>query len=103
MRSMTILAAVTAGAIAANAAENIIWDNRPATMDKAGTTVGDRVSGGYKSGAWERSWYPLGNGRLGCMVDGGARTLCVQFNVDSLWTGDENRSKAVSDGEANAN
>jgi len=103
MRSMTILAAVTAGAIAANAAENIIWDNRPATMDKAGTTVGDRVSGGYKSGAWERSWYPLGNGRLGCMVDGGTRTLCVQFNVDSLWTGDENISKAVSDGEANAN
>ena len=103
MRSMTILAAVTAGAIAANAAENIIWDDRPATLDKAGTTVGDRVSGGYKSGAWERSWYPLGNGRLGCMVDGGARTLCVQFNVDSLWTGDENISSVVSDKEASGN
>ena len=103
MRLLTTLAAATACAIAANAAENLIWDDRPATLDRAGTTTGDRVSGGYKSGPWERSWYPLGNGRLGCMVDGGARTLCVQFNVDSLWTGGENISKAISDGEAAGN
>ena len=101
-RIMAIIAA-SCGAVSAFAAENIIWDDRPATLDTAGTTVGDRVSGGYKSGAWERSWYPLGNGRLGCMVDGGTRILCVQFNVDSLWTGDENISSAVSDGEATRN
>ena len=99
---MAIIAA-SCGAVSAFAAENIIWDDRPATLDRAGTTVGDRVSGGYKSRSWERSWYPLGNGRLGCMVDGGTRTLCVQFNVDSLWTGDENISSATSDSEANAN
>ena len=51
-------------------AEDKIWDDRP----------GDN---------WEKSWYPLGNGRLGCMVDGGARKLRIQFNVDSLWTGDK--------------
>ena len=31
-------------------AENVIWDNQPGR-------------------GWENSWYPLGNGRLGCMVD----------------------------------
>jgi len=72
-------------AFAAQADENLIWDDAPA------------------SGGWERSWYPLGNGRLGCMVDGGARKLRVQFNVDSLWTGDRNLTKDVGDDRADAN
>ena len=65
-------------------ADDVIWDNRP----------GDN---------WENSWYPLGNGRLGCMVDGGARKLRIQFNVDSLWTGDKNLTKDVDDDRADAN
>ena len=65
-------------------ADDVIWDNRP----------GDN---------WENSWYPLGNGRLGCMVDGGARKLRIQFNVDSLWTGDKNLTKDVGDDRADAN
>ena len=65
----------------ANAASGVIWDDRPGV-------------------GWESTWYPLGNGRLGCMVDGGVRKFRVQFNVDSLWTGGENISKAVSDKDA---
>ena len=61
-----------------------IWDNQP------GKT-------------WENSWYPLGNGRLGCMVDGGVKNLKIQFNVDSLWTGDKNLTKDIHDNRADAN
>jgi len=39
---------------------------------------------------WEKEAFPLGNGRLGCMVFGGVGEERIQFNVDSLWTGDEN-------------
>ena len=74
----------TAKTSAAASAEDKIWDDRP----------GDK---------WENSWYPLGNGRLGCMVDGGARKLRVQFNVDSLWTGDKNLTKDIGDDRADAN
>ena len=35
---------------------------------------------------------PIGNGRLGAMVFGGTAVERVQFNEDSLWTGDENPS-----------
>ena len=41
---------------------------------------------------WEKEAFPLGNGRLGCMVFGGIEEERIQFNVDSLWTGDENLS-----------
>ncbi len=40
--------------------------------------------------SWEKEALPLGNGRLGCMVFGGVAQERLQFNVDSLWTGDEN-------------
>jgi len=66
---------------AAAFADDVIWDDRPGSN-------------------WESSWYPLGNGRLGCMVDGGARKLRIQFNVDTLWTGGENISSAVNDAES---
>ena len=35
---------------------------------------------------------PLGNGRLGAMVFGGTSLERIQFNEDSLWTGDDNPS-----------
>ena len=38
---------------------------------------------------WETEALPLGNGRLGCMVFGGVDQERIQFNVDSLWVGDE--------------
>ena len=39
---------------------------------------------------WEQQALPLGNGRLGGMVFGGVSEERIQFNVDSLWTGDQN-------------
>ncbi len=41
---------------------------------------------------WAEEALPLGNGRLGCMVFGGVHKEQIQFNEDSLWTGDENPS-----------
>ena len=45
----------------------------------------------YKSPAkiWATEALPLGNGRLGCMAFGGIQKERIQFNVDSLWVGDE--------------
>ena len=89
---------------ATNARGNLaIWDDRPASADKRGETSADVVAAGYVSGAWERSWYPLGNGRLGCMVDGDPSRLRIQFNVDSLWTGDENLSSSSGDADRGEN
>ncbi|HEY3266873.1 MAG TPA: glycoside hydrolase N-terminal domain-containing protein [Armatimonadota bacterium] len=41
---------------------------------------------------WAGEALPLGNGRLGCMVFGGVERERIQFNEDSLWTGDGNPS-----------
>jgi alpha-L-fucosidase 2 len=41
---------------------------------------------------WSAEALPLGNGRLGCMLFGGTANERVQFNEDSLWTGDQNPS-----------
>ena len=66
--------------------DSVIWDDRPAQIDN-----------------WSSEWYPLGNGELGCMIDGGVKTLRIQFNVDSFWTGDKNLTKDVADEVADAN
>ena len=66
--------------------DSVVWDDRPAQIDK-----------------WSSEWYPLGNGELGCMIDGGMKELRIQFNSDSLWTGDKNVTKDVSDEVADAN
>ena len=56
-----------------------LWDDRPA------------------DGNWQNSWYPLGSGALGAMLDGGTDHFRVQFNADTLWTGGKNISSAVTD------
>lgn len=38
---------------------------------------------------WETQALPIGNGRIGCMVFGGVPAEHIQFNENSLWTGDE--------------
>ncbi|MHC4202908.1 MAG: discoidin domain-containing protein, partial [Planctomycetota bacterium] len=38
---------------------------------------------------WMKEALPIGNGRLGGMVFGGIDEEHIQFNVDSLWTGDD--------------
>ncbi len=41
---------------------------------------------------WQREALPIGNGRMGGMIFGAVRKERIQFNEDSLWTGDENPS-----------
>ena len=44
------------------------------------------------AGSWEKEALPIGNGRLGGMIFGGVDKEHIQFNEDSLWTGDANPS-----------
>jgi alpha-L-fucosidase 2 len=52
-------------------ADQVLWYDRPATD-------------------WMTEALPVGNGRIGGMIFGGVEKEYVQFNEDSLWTGDEN-------------
>ena len=56
----------------------------------AGAETDDHLFLANPATNWEKEAFPLGNGRLGCMVFGGVEEERIQFNVDSLWTGDEN-------------
>lgn len=38
---------------------------------------------------WMTQAYPIGNGRIGGMIFGGTETEHIQFNENTLWTGDE--------------
>src|ERR1043165_8529920 len=38
---------------------------------------------------WQSQALPIGNGRLGAIIFGGAQHEHVQLNENSLWTGDE--------------
>lgn len=55
-----------------------LWDNKPA-------------------GEWMTDAYPIGNGRMGGMIFGGLSTDRIQFNEQSLWTGDEEETGAYQD------
>lgn len=39
---------------------------------------------------WESEALPVGNGRMGAMLFGGSTVSRTQFNVDTMWSGDEN-------------
>ncbi len=49
----------------------LLWDNKPAKN-------------------WMTEAYPIGNGRIGGMIFGGVNNEHIQFNDNTLWTGDEN-------------
>ncbi len=56
---------------AAQAAESKLWYDVPAHQ-------------------WALETLPIGNGRMGAMIFGGVEHERLQFNEDTLWTGDEN-------------
>lgn len=56
--------------------DRIIWSDKPST--------------GEASKNWQNDGFPIGNGRFGAMIFGGVPKERIQFNVDSLWTGDQN-------------
>ncbi|MFZ4764783.1 MAG: glycoside hydrolase family 95 protein [Roseimicrobium sp.] len=43
---------------------------------------------------WMTEALPIGNGHLGAMLFGGVQQERIQFNEESLWTGDENDTGA---------
>ncbi|QPH40408.1 glycoside hydrolase family 95 protein [Pedobacter endophyticus] len=52
-------------------AKLVLWDDKPAKN-------------------WMTEAYPIGNGRIGGMIFGGVDREHIQFNDNTLWTGDEN-------------
>ncbi len=60
----------------------VIWDNKP----------GNNLP--------LVSWYPVGNGKLGALVQGGVNREVVYFNCDSLWTGGPNLTGAAGELES---
>ncbi len=74
MLPAALLAWFCLGALASAAAPDLtLWYDKPAQK-------------------WMTEALPLGNGRLGAMFFGGTARERLQFNEDSLWTGDENPS-----------
>ncbi len=57
--------------ISASAADPILWYDKPAK-------------------SWEKEALPIGNGRMGAMFFGGTEQERIQFNEQSLWSGDNN-------------
>jgi alpha-L-fucosidase 2 len=48
---------------------------------------------------WSSQALPLGNGRMGCMLFGGVASERIQFNEQSLWSGDNNWDGAYECGD----
>ena len=61
----------------------------------AGEMIFSRSQAPESGDAWQSQRLPIGNGRIGAMISGGLLRESVQFNVDSLWTGDLNLSGAT--------
>jgi len=55
----------------------------------------------YKQPAkkWEAEALPVGNGRMGAMLFGGIKNEHIQFNEQSLWSGDNNWDGAYDTGD----
>ncbi len=48
----------------------------------------------FPAADWQSQCFPIGNGRLGCMIYGGVDKEHIQFNEDTLWIGDESDTGA---------
>lgn len=78
------LSAWSGAAEKAPVAKRILWTDTPVTVTAPPGQAPRNVNG-----LWERSVYPIGNGRLGCTVFGEPQKDRIQFNEDSLWVGNE--------------
>lgn len=94
LRPLLVLAAISP-----LGAAPVLFDDAPARITKPDT----RPYGGdwHNGTTWYGEAFPLGNGRLGAMIAGGAGLERIQFNEESLWTGDEKDTGAYQNfGEA---
>jgi alpha-L-fucosidase 2 len=73
------------GAAIAEPEERMIWSGEPVVF-----VPNSPKPIKYFQNLWGSSVYPIGNGRLGATVYGGMAEEQIQFNEDTVWTGDEN-------------
>jgi alpha-L-fucosidase 2 len=66
-----VLLFIAMTSFAGNGKQLTLWYNQPATK-------------------WEAEALPIGNGRMGAMLFGGVQSERIQFNEQSLWSGDNN-------------
>ena len=64
--------------------KHVIWSDKPLVIEPDH----DKPAKYFKQ-MWDSSVYPIGNGRLGATIYGGIAEEHIQFNEDTLWTGDE--------------
>ena len=88
MISLTMLCCI------ANAAENILWFDKPADAFGVKSPLQswkvenpDRTHKPNPDQAWEKYALPIGNGFIGAMIYGGIEVERIQFNEHSLWSG----------------
>jgi alpha-L-fucosidase 2 len=62
----------------------VVWSDKPVTIDPASPKPIKNFQH-----VWGSSVYPIGNARLGATIYGGIAEEHIQFNEDTLWTGDE--------------
>ena len=71
LSSFFVVALIPVNVVLASSADHLLYFNKPAKV-------------------WEKGGLPIGNGSLGGVLFGGVKKAVIQFNVDSLWTGNEN-------------
>ena len=64
--------------------KRVLWSDKPLTF-----TPEAAKNMRYAKRQWEKSAYPIGNGRIGGTIFGEPAKERIQFNEDSLWVGNE--------------
>ena len=65
--------------------KRVVWSDKPVVVDPNSPKPIKNFQH-----VWGSSVYPIGNARLGATIYGGIAEEQIQFNEDTLWTGDEN-------------
>ena len=85
------LCALATVASSATPSKRVIWSTEPVVIPPNQSKFAERYD--YKfDQVWGTSVYPIGNARLGCTIYGGMAEEHIQFNEDTLWTGDEDET-----------
>lgn len=92
-KQLTLLAVGGAISLTALAAKNatdtrqhVIWADKPLILKSDPARPRK-----YYQRAWGSGVYPIGNGRLGATIYGGIAEERIQFNENTLWSGDEEK------------
>lgn len=80
--ALVLLLSLALPALPGSAADLTLWYRQPANNNKHMEEA-----------------LPLGNGRMGCMMSGGIASERIQFNEQSLWSGDNNWDGAYECGD----